>query len=326
MILLDGYEGLGTKFWIEVFEDITDESSVIIGSKIKREIDNFGARYSRFRSDSILNKLNRERSIDLNNSEDFDLINMLQISMKYYSLTNHTFDIFIKEKLENLGYGASDALLAENKSEHVRINFQSSAVDISNNVHAYSDVDAEAQTSLIITSGDVYSSVSIVGEKSIDLGGIGKGYLIQKISNILEQEFKLKYYIVNGGGDMYVTSNGGSAIDLYLEHPTNIGEYIYKIKLKDSALCVSSSFKRSWNRAGKMVNHFITKEDTPAWSASYIVGRSAVEADMAATVACINADNIGKLESDMHAFGVDYLVLNSSAEIVKSNGFPQLME
>jgi thiamine biosynthesis lipoprotein ApbE len=312
MILLDGYEGLGTKFWIEVFEDITDENFVIIESRIKGEIDNFGARYSRFRSDSILNKLNRERSINLNNSEDFDLINMLQISMEYYSLTNHTFDIFIKEKLENLGYGASDALLMGNSSEYASANFQSSAADISNNVHAYSDVDTKARPTLIITGGDVYSSVSIVGEKSIDLGGIGKGYLIQKISNILEQEFKLKYYIVNGGGDMYVTSNGGTAIDLYLEHPTNIGEYIYKIKLKDSALCVSSSFKRSWNRAGKMVNHFITKEDTPAWSASYIVGRSAAEADMAATVACIDADNADKLKNDMHAFGVDYLVLNSS--------------
>lgn len=326
MILLDGYEGLGTKFWIEVFEDITDENFVIIESRIKREIDNFGARYSRFRGDSVLNKLNRERSINLNNSEDFDLIEMLQISMKYYNLTNHAFDIFIKEKLENLGYGTNDALHMGGISEYVRNNFQSSAADIGNNMRVHSNVDTEAQPTLIITRGDVYSRVSIVGEKSIDLGGIGKGYLIQKISNILEQEFKLKYYIVNGGGDMYVTSNGGSAVDLYLEHPTNIGEYIYKIKLKDSALCVSSSFKRSWSRAGKMVNHFITQNGEAAWSAAYIVGRSVVEADMAATVACIDADNSDRLKNDMHAFGVDYLVLNSSAEIVKSGGFPELME
>lgn len=51
---------------------------------------------------------------------------------------------------------------------------------------------------------------------SIDLGGLGKGWLIDKLSDLLRNE-GYKEFLINGGGDMYVSSTEKQ--ECYIEHP-----------------------------------------------------------------------------------------------------------
>lgn len=303
MILLDGYEGLGTKFWVEVFDDVSSEQLSRIKNRVKSEIDEFGSKYSRFNSDSILSRLNSERRLIINSLSGSDLINMLKLGIQYGKSTAGIFDIFIKERLENIGYGKANTNINNNLSK-----------------------DGNLNSDLEFTIDCDNTSIDIIGSRGIDLGGIGKGYLIDKISNIIINEYNIKYFIVNGGGDMYVSSNHEESVELYLEHPIEAGEYIYKIKIKNQSLCVSSSFKRAWQNAGAEVNHFITKEGEAVWAAAYIVGPSATLSDVAATVACISSDNTESLSKNMEALGVQYLVIDKNGKAIKSDAFPELLE
>ena len=139
----------------------------------------------------------------------------------------------------------------------------------------------------------------------------------------MQREYDIKYFVINGGGDIYATSDHGAELDFYMEHPTNVGEYIHKIKIKNKAFCVSSSFKRSWQNNGEMVNHFIYKNNI--WASSYIVCDNIIQADMAATIACIVSSSYGKLVEYMQAFEAEYFVINENSQVFKSQNFPELL-
>lgn len=344
MIILDGFEGLGTKFWLEVFdqdfihennysvlqsdnsglkfesqETNLDSTIIKLKSRIEFEIKDFESKYSRFLSNSELNKLNANRSIKIS-EHNKDLLNMIQIASLYAEKTEGVFDIFIKEKLEGIGYGPQNTQIntSLNLKDEV-VEFQTGAISIRRNEEENSQVRGDK---VIIKDNYIYLS----GKKGIDLGGIGKGYLIKKLSQIILNEFGLKYFVINGGGDIYATSDNEDPIELMLQHPVNADEYIYKIKVKNQSLCASSSFKRSWDIEGRKVNHFIDKERKGVWAASYIVADDVVIADMAATVACICADDNTNLSKYVGESGAEYLVFDKNGDMIKSNNFPELYE
>ena len=219
------------------------------------------------------------------------LFNIMYYVTDYYTSYMTYKMLYHKEKLEEKGYGntvASPEKIIEGDSN----------IKLENN------------------------KIILEGNKSIDLGGIGKGYLIDKLSNILQKKFGLKYFLINGGGDIYVTSDNEKEIELFLEHPTNKDQYINKIKIKNKSLCVSSSFKRVWNKEGEEVNHFIGEENV--WAISYIVGGKATNADVFGTIACILSSNENKIKSIYKDFDVEYMVINQKGEVFKSNSFPKL--
>jgi thiamine biosynthesis lipoprotein len=166
--------------------------------------------------------------------------------------------------------------------------------------------------------------MTISGDKGIDLGGIGKGYLIDKLADILLNKFALPYFLINGGGDMYMTSNQGEEIEVFLEHPTDVGSYLNTIKIKNGAFCSSSSFKRSWIHNGKPVNHFIAEKEV--WAASFVLGPTTTMADMYATVFCILSDNKDLLKELSKKETLDYLVIDSNGVTAKSSSFPSFIQ
>lgn len=63
----------------------------------------------------------------------------------------------------------------------------------------------------------------------IDLGGLGKGWMIDHIAGIM-REHGHEYFLVNGGGDLYV--NASQPVEFALEHPTEDGMGIGSTRIK----------------------------------------------------------------------------------------------
>lgn len=289
VFVLKGFKGLGTVWFAELFLQGLNADVSLIEERLKKEIEEFENKYSRFQEESLLNQLNKNKSIQY----DKDLVKMLEIAKEASLKSGGIFNIFIKEKLENKGYGKKVTEVSQGETS------EASATEL------------------------VGDKIILRGNKGIDLGGIGKGYLIDKLANILSKEFGIKYFLVNGGGDIYVTSNNEEKIEIFLEHPTKQGEYIYKIKIKDKAFCSSSSFKRMWLVEDKEVNHFIG-DDEEVWASSYVISDGATNADIFATVACLISSNKDKLIDYSKDFNVDYFVINKEGNIYRSNNFPEL--
>ena len=240
-------------------------------------IANFEQKYSRFRADSLLNNLNYDKKI----SFDIDLWQMLDIGEKFYKETNGAFDLFIKKDLENKGYGKQ--------------------------------IDREEKEIVVDpTKPRVWNdgkNIFLNSTSQIDLGGIGKGYLVDLLSQKLLQDFGAQYFVVNGGGDIYTTSDFGKPVAVRLEHPFKEGEFVGEVSLQNQSLCASSTLKRKWIFNNQKQHHFINS-DFEKDKASFVIADTAVVADVLATIACIISDEavVAKICKKENA---EYWVLNN---------------
>lgn len=254
--LISNFEALGTVWYIEVFENLDSDKKVEIAEKIKSEILNFQNTYSRFLVNSALNELNYNKSVEF----DHDLWQMISLGLDFEKFTEGIFDLFIKKDLESKGYGRG--LDREDIPANINVNLPK--------------VNLEGGEIILNT------------DQHIDLGGIGKGYLIDKLAKLL-QDLDLKYFLINGGGDIYATSDLGRPIRLHLEHPQEKDLFIGEVELLNQSLCASSNYKRSWIVNSKKENHFVGKISSLP-TASFIISDTATIADVFATVFCIESD------------------------------------
>jgi len=254
IFILNGLEALSTIWFVEVFESLTSTSCHEIQEVLIDTIYSFEKKYSRFNESSLLSELNSKRMVNY----DYHLAMMLTKGKEMGIVTEGVFDLFIKEQLEDKGYGVKGCH-ADN----------------------YSDSDSD----FVITE----EVIQLKGEKSIDLGGLGKGYLLDVLAEILKKRFHINEFLINGGGDMYGTHQGGDDIVVYIQNPEDRNILIGSVGIKNQSLCASSSYVRSWVHGDRVKNHFIAKNQKEVWAASFVVGDSAILTDMLATVFCINS-------------------------------------
>jgi len=99
-------------------------------------------------------------------------------------------------------------------------------------------------------------TLSIDGPAVFDLGGMGKGYCIDGVAEILEAHGYL-HYLVDGGGDMYGTSKqGGEPWRVALEYPGRQDTAAGMVMLKNEGIAVSDTFRRRWGGWHHIVHPF----------------------------------------------------------------------
>lgn len=284
--ILNNYPALGTYFWIETFEDLSLEKISEISEMIKKEITDFENNYSRFKKDSILTKLNVEGKIY---QAPYDLIEMVKISINIAEITGNVFNICLLNQIENSGYDSG--LTFKEKLQ---------------------EVPEIIPTSDVVTISD--SDLFLKKDYRLDLGGIGKGYLVDKISQILSEKCKLKYFLINGGGDILVTSDNENPVEIHLQDPFNDSEFIGSVFLKNQSLCASSPFKRFWvgDKTNRNHSHIIDPKNNNMMNSSFVVGSMAVLCDTLATSLCMDENCLN------HFNEVSYLVLDSNGEVIKN--------
>lgn len=279
MFLLKEFQALGTLWYIEVFEPIVPERYTVLVKNLEDILIQFDDTFSRFKKDSLLRELNLKRIIPYNH----DLGEMIRLAEKAYQDSDGIFSLWIEDVLLEKGYG----------------NYKKPTSVIGENTKL---------NSCVITDTHIY----LEGDTSLDLGGIGKGYLIDKLSAYIRDECGISGFLINGGGDIYVTHQNNQPVELLLQHPLKQTESIGNVLLKNQALCCSSSYVRMWEHDGIQKNHFVTKDNKEVWAASFVVGASATIADMAATVLCITSKDQILSKRIAEEFGVTYLVYDES--------------
>lgn len=253
-MLLPKIEALGTYWHIELFEECGDK--MLLHNSIVDWLEKYESRYSRFRTDSWLSKLNRDSEFE---NPDPQFVDILKLSFSYYEKTRGVFNIAIGEKLSNAGYDADYSFTAKGHGASVPV---------------LPEVLSVTDEKITLVKGQ------------LDLGGIGKGYAIDTLANYLQTEHKLSYFLINGGGDMYATSDHGKSIKIELAHPYDKSLSIGNLELLHSGFASSSPNLRAWpdSKTGIMQNHLLTTQQ----KTSYVVSSSATEADVWATTLCIN--------------------------------------
>ena len=258
------HDALGTRFYIEICDEVTSPTLAEIIHDTGLFLSQFETRYSRFLPDSLVNILNRERFLS---HPDSEFIAILEYGQNLTNRTDGLFNMLLGKTLEARGYDSDYSFIPSNTKQE----------------------DFEMPNPL--TDLKIDSTTIHLDNGNLDLGGFGKGYVIDLLATHLKITHNLKYFLINGGGDIYATSNYGAPFTIYLEHPLETQTYLGTTEILNQGFAASSPHKRSWVHNGTTYNHIIdTKRaytNSKLCDASFIIADNCVEADAFATVALL---------------------------------------
>jgi thiamine biosynthesis lipoprotein len=156
-----------------------------------------------------------------------------------------------------------------------------------------------------------------------NLGGIGKGYAVDRARNIL-QAAGFRNFMIQFGGDMYVAGNAGDRPwRLGIQDPRRTDNHIFAtIELSDSTFSTSGDYERFFIKDGRRYHHIIdpaTGEPSIGCRSVTIVGKSATIADGLSTGVFIMGPEAGMALIEKLP-DVEGVIVSSKNEVLVSSG------
>lgn len=241
-------------------------------------IDEFEKNYSRFQANSQLTSLNHHTNQKFYISTEF--MEILKEAKRLSEITKGLFNPFILPNLQQAGYVGSwpHPNYAQADINYKNENFQTiDKLEIGNNW------------------------VKIPKHSAIDLGGIGKGYLLDKISNKLLKSGYNNYWL-SIGGDIIVNGHDENKQNwqIKIAEANNINN-LYKIINNDTDQLLSVATSGITKRRGLNWNHIINPSTLKSVNNDILTvtvsGNKAVETDVLAKTILIDESLVDKFKS-----------------------------
>lgn len=291
------YDGpaLGTHWWVKTITPINQTFLGQLSTMVSECITRFQSNYTRFTTTSLVGQLNELGS--LKDPPD-ELREIILVAEAARHNSNGLFNIGVGLDLVNLGYDSAYSF-----KQKVAASGSSRGVVQTINEHK-----------ICLTPGS-----------KVDLGGVGKGWLIDKLDRLL-LEYGLDNYYLNGGGDIMVRSKDYPQT-FALENPFDPSESIGKITLAVGAIASSSGNRRTWpGTEGASHHHLIntsTGQSHNGPAAVFTYGRTATSADLASTILFLaTSDQIDVLAK---SFEVEYLIVDEDGTCKQSVNYPGIL-
>jgi len=284
------FEAIGTGWFIDI-DGVLELESENHSQQIISLTHDFEESYSRFKDTSLVGQLNKNKILQ---NPTVEFLEMLKLAEELKEVTQGAFDVMIGKRLSDLGYDKSLSF-KETKSTDLNENF----------------IKIEA------------NCIKIGADSVLDLGGIGKGYLIDKVSMFIKSK-GYKQFSVNAGGDIY--SFGTQDKSFYLENPFDTTQAIGEIVLKEGGIACSSASKRNWKANDKQVHHLINmKSQMPVddISAVFTYGKTTTNADLGSTAIFVLDKNVWPDIAKL--LNIEYLVVFSSGKYFQTQAYPGRM-
>lgn len=190
----------------------------------------FECRFSRFREGSELSQFNRGQGGRVSR----DLFSLLETAKDYSLETDGIFDPAILPALEMAGYANAHTASIEKHSTR----------------HSIQELSFNQKN----------QRISKPESLKIDLGGIGKGYCVDTVSQKLHR-WGYEDFVVDAGGDIYASGvnqeEGYPFWAFDIENPFEKEQSIATILLCDEAVATSGRNRRAWIKDGISKHHLI---------------------------------------------------------------------
>lgn len=160
------------------------------------------------------------------------------------------------------------------------------------------------------------------GHQSLDLGGFGKGWLIDTVAaQLLEDGYP--HFIIEAGGDVFgTTKKSGQAWKVVLEHPTKPSSALGVISLTNAAIAGSHPLKRTWGNHHHLLDAK-TGQPVSAIKVIFTLAKKAHIADGLATCLSVTPEKLW--ESITQQFGTEYFAIQKSGSHM-TPGFASLFK
>lgn len=263
------FRAMNTEWWVRAYgatDQVLNEAEALVYDT--------EARISRFRECSALGVLNRERA-----ASDPLLAEVMRAALAWRDATDAVFDPGVGAALVAAGYDRSFEALEDGWPAH-----------------------ADLRRPRVTVDGD---RVVLEGEGTVDLGGIDKGWAVDRLSDYLEAH-GVDRYLVDGGGDLRAGPTPA------VPWPVGVGDGLVAW-LGPGAVATSSTARRRWTTSDGVPAHHIIDASVgrPASRGvrtAVVAHRRATAADVLATT--LVAGGVGSLGA-VEAQGADALIEDS---------------
>lgn len=218
------FEAIGTHWNIDIFQDCSQEQQAGVFALLREKIESFEKTYSRFRTDSWVAQIaNQGGTFDIPPDGE----EMISLYRDLYQITNGLVTPLIGGVLVDAGY----------------------------------DKDYSLEQKRALTTPPAWDEVityepphiTFKQPVKLDFGGIGKGYLIDLVSQVIESQ-GITNYTVDAGGDMKHFRSDGETLRVGLEDPENTELAIGIITLENQSLAGSAGNRRAWKNFNHIIN------------------------------------------------------------------------
>ncbi len=219
---------------------------------------------SRHKPESALSRLN-QRAGEESVETDRELLYLIAESIRLSRLSRGAFDITVAPLIE--AYGFNKAIEGD--------------FTLPSREEIAKSLDLVGSDKIIIDDENNRVRFSLPGMK-LDLGGIAKGYAVDRAIEVLKQR-EIDKALVNLGGNIFALSSPREkGWQIGMQHPEIKDRIWAKIELKGEAVATSGDYERFFTAKGKRYGHIINpKTGRPAGAvlSATIVASSALEAD-----------------------------------------------
>lgn len=219
----ESFKAIGTMWQID-FKSVDSVKAVDIFNAIRTRIEEFEQNYSRFRTDSLVSKIANNVGTHPFPSDAEPMINMYR---ELYEATEGKVTPLIGQALVDTGYDANYSLKPK---------------EIIREVKNWDDVMNYKNGTL--TTKEVVQ---------LDFGALGKGYIVDIVSELLRKE-GITDFTVEAGGDMHYQNTTSEELRVGLEHPEHPEQAIGIAQIVHGSICGSSGNRRSWGKYHHIIN------------------------------------------------------------------------
>ena len=258
--------------YIYRFEAMTTPCELLIKTSNKKKADRVAKRilqnskllekkYNFFNPNSYLSKINNRET----NILDKEFLHLLELSKKYYYLTNKVFDVTIGTIKDVFLYSTTIDELQENKNRLKEF-------------MGFENIKIKNQKIIFLNR-----------YIKLDFGGLVKEYAVDSAVKILK-EFKIKSALVNFGGDIYAygKKSNNQRYKIGIKDPKNPKNIAAFVELEDEAIATSASYERGYTIDNKRFSHIISKDGKYSANSVSVISKSCVDSGVFATALMID--------------------------------------
>ena len=293
---------MGTRVSVELFHADGDAAEQLLG-QVMQEMHRIDQAFSPYKEDSQLSVLNREAPQGWVGVST-ELLNLLQQSIKVSEMTDGAFDVTYASVGRYYDYRRNQApddeqiakSIAGIDFRHIEIDWGGQRVRFKN-PHVY-----------------------------VDLGGIAKGYAVDRGAGLLVQAGVEQASVSAGGDSVIIGDRAGQPWTVGIKHPRDEGRMAAILPLQNTAVSTSGDYERFFERDGIRFHHILDpstgRSADGAWSVT-ILGPRGILTDALSTSVFVLGPDKGLALIDRLP-GIDAIIVNPQGKLLFSADLAEL--
>lgn len=261
------------------------ESTIAIQDAIEKafyEFERIVKKYTRFNENSELSNLNRQSGSWVKVSEEF--FSLIELMLKIYNESKGAFDPTVIDFLEVYGYDKNYDFSKLNNPD-----LDNLVKKIATKRPKFNEVELNKKE----------HKIKLIKNQRIDLGGIGKGYAVDKAFERLSEVSN--NFLIDAGGDIRAVGLNNYSNKWTVGLKIHNNEIIQNLEVDNIAVCSSGSWIRKVKQFHHIINPVSGEPHRSKYKTVFCIANTATIADAWATAFFIlGPDNLNLKPKEVH--------------------------